>query len=69
MREEEDPGSPAMLLEDLDQAWMVTSFSSFIIIQFTYWRGATDQSILPNISGYFETVHFISYLSSLERLS
>lgn len=32
MREEEDPGSPAMLLEDLDQAWMVTSFSSFIII-------------------------------------
>ena len=23
MRKEEDPGSPAMLLEDLDQAWMV----------------------------------------------
>lgn len=44
MRDEKDPGSPAILLKDLDQAWM-----------FTFWRGATDQSILPNISGYFET--------------
>ena len=61
MREEEDPGSPAMLLEDLDQAWMVTSFSSFIIIQFTFWRGATDQSILHTFCGYFETVHFICF--------
>lgn len=26
MREEEDPGSPAILLNDLDQAWMVILF-------------------------------------------
>lgn len=44
MRNEENKGSPAMLLKDLDQTWM-----------FTFWRGATDQSILPNISGFFET--------------
>ena len=44
MRNEEDKGSPAILLNDLDQTWM-----------FTFWRGATDQSIPPNISGFFET--------------
>ena len=32
--------------------WFV--LSSYI--QFTFWRGATDQSILPNISGFFERV-------------
>lgn len=55
MRNEEDKGSPAMLLGDLDQTWMVWTCWC-IEEQFTFWRGATDQSILPNISGFFETV-------------
>lgn len=30
MREEEDPGSPAILLNDLDQTWMVILFRFFL---------------------------------------
>lgn len=59
MRNEEDKGSPAILLNDLDQTWMVSPFLR-IDHQFTFWRGATDQSIPPNISGFFETVEIRS---------
>ena len=35
MRGEENPGSPAMLLKDLDQAWMVWSVGrAGIVVQF-----------------------------------
>lgn len=54
MRDEKDPGSPAILLKDLDQAWMVLSLLTSNLVHVLARR--TGQSILPNISGYFETV-------------